>query len=145
MRQGRRKGRVSLLRRKAVGETAGQHGQWERLQDIDTPPGAGPHLNGADAGVEVEGPRGVAVAAVRGGGGGVIAGATTATAVGFVVVVPPSAAPWLARVVFVGHQRRWRSTPVGGIAHQGGGVAKGGWGSRPLEFGSSGSGKKPEL
>jgi hypothetical protein len=109
------------------------------------PPGAGPHLNGVDAGVEVEGPRGVAVAAVRGGGGGVIAGATTATAVGFVVVVPPLAAPWLARVVFVSHQRRWRSTPVGGIAHQGGSVAKGGWGSRPLGFGSSGSGKKPEL
>jgi hypothetical protein len=30
------------------------------------PPGAGPHLNGVDARVEVEGPRGVAVAAVRG-------------------------------------------------------------------------------
>jgi hypothetical protein len=55
------------------------------------PPGTRPHLNGASPGVEVEGPRGVAVGAVRGSDGGVAAGATTAAAaMGFVVVVPAS-------------------------------------------------------
>jgi hypothetical protein len=55
------------------------------------PPGTRPHLNGAGPGVEVEGPRGVAIATVRGDGGGVAAGATMATAVvGAAVVMPPS-------------------------------------------------------
>jgi hypothetical protein len=53
------------------------------------PPRTRPHLNGASPGVEVEGPRGVAVATVRDGGGGVAAGATT-TDVGSAIVLPPS-------------------------------------------------------
>jgi hypothetical protein len=77
------------------------HGQQERLLDVD-PPGTGPHLNGAGPGVEVEGPRGVAVAAVR-GGGGVATGATTAA--GSVVIAPLPSAPHLSQVVVVGGRR----------------------------------------
>jgi hypothetical protein len=70
-RHGWRKGWVDLLRRKTVGESAGQHGRLERLLYVDPPPPTRPYLNGASLGVEVEGPRAVAIVAVRGGGGGV--------------------------------------------------------------------------
>jgi hypothetical protein len=141
MRQGRHKDRVGLLQRKTIGDSAGYHSRWEWLLDVD-PPQSRPHLNGVSLGVEVEGPRGVAIAAVRGGGGGVTAGTTTSVAaMGSAVVVPPSSALQLSRVVIVGHRRRWRNTPGGGAAHQGGGAANGGWGGRPLGFGSSRSKK----
>jgi hypothetical protein len=69
------------------------------------PPGTRPHLNDANPGVEVEGPRGVAVVAVRDVGGGVAAGATTAAsataAASSAVVVPP--VPRLSQVVVVSH------------------------------------------
>jgi hypothetical protein len=53
------------------------------------PPGTSPHLNGVGPGVEVEGPRGVAVVAMR--GGGVTAVATMLAAImGSAVAVPPS-------------------------------------------------------
>jgi hypothetical protein len=58
------------------------------------------------------------------------------------VVASPSSASRLSRVVIVGHRRRWRSTPRGGAARHGGGVAEGGWGDRPLGFESSKSEKK---
>jgi hypothetical protein len=45
---------------------ADERGCW-----MSPPPGIGPHLN--DVGPKVEGPRGIAIAAVRGGGGGVAA------------------------------------------------------------------------
>jgi hypothetical protein len=113
--QGQRKGRAGLVRRKTVGKSAGQHGRWERLLDVDSP-GTRPHLNGAGQGVEVEGPRGVPVAAVRGGGGGVTAGATTTAtataAMGSAVVVPPSSAPRLSRVLSL-------AIRGGGTSHQG--------------------------
>jgi hypothetical protein len=72
------------------------------------PPGTRPHLNGASPGVEVEGPRGVAVMVVRGSGGGVNVGATmaaTAAATGSTVVVLPSSTSWLSQVVIVDHRR----------------------------------------
>jgi hypothetical protein len=152
--QGRRKGRASVLRRKTIGESAGKHGRQERLLDDDPPPpGTRPHLNDANPGVEVEGPRGVAVVAVRDVGGGVAAGATTAAsataAASSAVVVPP--VPRLSQVVVVSHWRWWRSTLRGGAAHrrrgtvhQGGDTTEGGWvvDGRPLRFGSSGSEKK---
>jgi hypothetical protein len=104
------------------------------------------HLNGVGPRVEVEGPRGVAIAAVRGGGGGVAVGAPmAATTTGYAVVVSPSSAQWLSPVVIIGHRRRWRGTPRGGVACQGGNVVEGGWGGRSLGFESSGSEKKRSL
>jgi hypothetical protein len=92
-----------------------------------TPPPSRPHLNGAGTGVEVEGPRGVAIAAVRSSDSGVAAGATTTVvAAGAAVVVSPSSTSRLSRVVGDGHRRRWRSTPGEGAARQGGGVTEGG-------------------
>jgi hypothetical protein len=97
MHQERRKGRGDLLRRRTVRESTGQHHRWERPLDVDAPPPeTGPHLNGASPGVEVEGPRGVAIAAVRGTGGGVASGTTMAAAAGSAAVVPPSSAPRLS-------------------------------------------------
>jgi hypothetical protein len=118
MRQGRRKGRVSLIRRKAIGESVDQHGRRERLLDVDPPPPRSrPHLNGAGPGVEVEGPRGVAIAVVRSSDSGVAAGATTTVvAAGAAVVVPPSSTSRLSRVVGDGHRRRWCSTPGEGAS-----------------------------
>jgi hypothetical protein len=82
--------KADQLQRKTVGESAGQHGRWERLLDIDRLK-TRPHLNDVGLVIKVEGPRGVAVVAMRGGGGGVAVGATTAAAVvGFTVVVSPS-------------------------------------------------------
>jgi hypothetical protein len=86
----------------------------ERLLDIDSPR-TRPHLNGASPGVEVEGPRGVAIVVMKVGGGGVTAGATTtAITVGSVVVVPPLLR--LSQVVVVGHWRWWQGTARGGAA-----------------------------
>jgi hypothetical protein len=126
-RHGQREGWADLLRRKAVGESAGQHGRRGRLLDVD-PPGTQPHLDGASPGVEVGRPRGVAALALRGGGGGVAAegtiASTAAAATGAVVVVPPSPSLRSARlVVVVGHRRWWHSTPSGGAAHRRGGAA----------------------
>jgi hypothetical protein len=97
MHQGRRKGRGDLLQRRTVRESTGHHHRRERPLDVDRPPETGPHLNGASPGVEVEGPRGVAIAAVRGTGGGVAAGTTTAAAtVGSAAVMPPLSAARLS-------------------------------------------------
>jgi hypothetical protein len=152
---GQRKGWADLLRRKVIGESAGQHGRRGRLLDVDPPPPeTRSHLDGAGPGVEVGRPRGVAALALRGGGGGVAAEGTTAAmaaaATGATVVMPPSLR--LARlVVVVGHRRWWRSTPSGGTAHRRGGTAhqrgdaaEEGWvgGCRLLGFGSSRSKKK---
>jgi hypothetical protein len=63
------------------------------------PPRTGPHLNGAGPGVEVVGPRGVAIAAVRGGGGGVAAGTTTATTAIIGAVVVTSGHHWPSKTV----------------------------------------------
>jgi hypothetical protein len=105
MHQGRHKSRVGLLRRETVDESVGQHGRWERLLDVDPPP-LSPEtsslLNGAGPGVEVEGPQGVVVGAVRGGGGGVTTGATTSAA-SSVVVASSLSMLRLSRVVVIGH------------------------------------------
>jgi hypothetical protein len=101
---------------------------------LTPPPKIRPHLNSVGPGVEIEGPRGVAVAAVRGGGGGVAAGA--ATTAGSAVIMPPSSVPQLSRVVVVSQRRWWRSTPGGG------GTTEGGWGDKPLVFGCSGNKKR---
>jgi hypothetical protein len=73
---------------RALASIADGRGCW-----TSTLPKTGPHLNGAGPGVEVEGPRGVAIIAVRGSGGCVTAGTTTAAmatiTVGSTVVVPP--------------------------------------------------------
>jgi hypothetical protein len=47
---------------------------------VRRPPRTGPYLNGVGPRVKVEGPRGVAIAAVRGDGDSVAVGATTAAA-----------------------------------------------------------------
>jgi hypothetical protein len=52
-------GWADLLRRKAVGESAGHADRRGRLLDVDHP-GTRPHLDGAGPGVEVGRPRGVA-------------------------------------------------------------------------------------
>jgi hypothetical protein len=99
-------------------------------------------MNGASPGVEEEGPRGVAIVAVRGSASGVAAGATTAATTAIAaaesaVVVPLSLAPRLSQVVIVSHWRWWHNIPRGGVAHQrrgtthqGGDAAEGGGGRR---------------
>jgi hypothetical protein len=92
MHHGRRKCQTSLLRRKIVWESTGQHHRWERMLDVDPPPPWNQATS--DPGVVVEGPRGVAVIAVRGSGGGVAIGTTMgATATGSATVAPLSSAP----------------------------------------------------
>jgi hypothetical protein len=84
---------------------------------------------------------------MRGHGGGVAAGTTiAASAACSMVVTLSSLVSWLLRVDVVGHRRQWHNTLSEGAAHQGDGTAEGGWGGRPLGFGSSGSEKRePKL
>jgi hypothetical protein len=98
---------------RASGSMADGRGCWTL-----TPPPLSPEtsslLNGAGPGVEVEGPQGVVVGAVRGGGGGVTTGATTSAA-SSVVVASSLSMLRLSRVVVIGHWRWWRSTPGRGL------------------------------